>query len=271
MALYIYGIIDSSDRINEPIYGLDGACVYNISYCDIGGVVSELSEQLQNVTKNSVLAHEEVIERLMGHFTVLPVKFDTVFDGRDCVLSMMQSYYRHFKDNLNRLRDKFEFGVKVIWPADKIKKRIRNSHKKNEHEMPIPDGSSNKKFMRKKLEKYRINEEFEKKANKFINVMDIFFSKFAVEKTLKKLKTENLLLDAAYLVEKDRQDDFKEAFEHVKSSQPDFKYLFSGPWPAYNFVILSNKNDLLKDSEQEDLFDRVIQQRELVGVDKIWH
>ena len=269
MALYTYGIIDSSDQINEPIYGLEEACVYNIPYCDIGAVVSELSELLQNVTKNGVLTHEEVIERLMEHFTVLPVKFHTVFEGRDSVLSMMQSYYKHFKDNLNRLRDKVEFGIKVIWPADKIKKRIGNSHKKNEHEMPIPDGSSNKKFMRKKLEKYRINKEFEKKANKFINVMDIFFSKFSVEKTLKKLKTENLLLDAAYLVENYRQDDFKEAFEHIKSVHKGFKFLLSGPWPLYNFVILPNNSDLLKDSEQENLFDKVIQHKDLVGADKI--
>jgi len=216
-----------------------------------------------------VLTHEEVIERLMEHFTVLPVKLHTVFDGRDSALSMMQSYYEHFKDNLNRLRDKVEFGIKVIWPADKIKKRIGNSHKKIEHEISIPDGSSNKKFMRKKLEKYRIDEEFEKKASKFINVMDIFFSRFAKEKKLKQLKTENLLLDGVYLVERDRQDDFKEAFEHIKSAHIGFKFLFSGPWPPYNFVILPNNSDLLKDSEQENLFDKVIQHKDLVGADKI--
>lgn len=237
MKLYLYGIIDSSDRINEPIYGLEGACVYNIPYCDIGAAVSEFAELVQEKTIGSVLAHEEVVEKLMEHFTVLPVRFQTVFDGRDSILSLMQSYYEHFTDNLNRLRDKVEFGIKVIWPADKIKKRIRNSHKKNEHEMPILDGSSNKMFMRDKFEEYKLDEEFQKKADKFINVMNIFFSKFAAEKTLKKLRTKNLLLDAAYLVEKDRQDDFKEAFEHVKSTYEGFEFLFSGPWPPYNFAV----------------------------------
>ena len=209
-------------------------------------VVRELNEPVQNVSKSSALAHEEVIERLMENFTILPVKFHTVFDGRNSILSMMQSYYKHFKDSLNRLRDKVEFGIKVIWPADKIKKRIRNSHEKSKHEMPIPDGSSNKKFMREKLEKYRKDEEFEKKADKFINVMDIFFSKFAAEKVLKKLKTENLLLDAAYLIEKDRQADFKEAYEHIKNAHTGFKFLFSGPWPPYNFVICRRKVNYLK-------------------------
>jgi len=241
MALYTYGIIDSSDQMLESIHGLKDFGVYNIPYCDIGVVVREFSEPVRNVTKSDVLAHEEVIERLMEYFTVLPVRFHTVFNGKDDIFSMMQSYYKDFRYNLDRLYNKVEFGIKVIWPADKIKKSIRNSHKKSKHEMTIPDGSLNKKFMGKKLEKYRINQEFEKKADKFINVMDIFFSKFAVEKKLKKLKTENLLLDAVYLVEKDRYDDFKEAFKHIKNSHTGFKFLLSGPWPTYNFVICQRK------------------------------
>ncbi len=269
MKLYLYGIIDSSDRIKDSIYGLEGASVYNIPFCNIGAIVSEINQPIQGVTKGTVLEHEAVTEKLMANFAVLPVRFQTIIDGRDNLLSVMQSYYKDFRDNLDRVRNKVEFGIKVIWPADKIKKSIRNSRKKGEHEMPIPDGSSNKKFMRKKLEKYRINEDFEQKADKFINVMDMFFSKFAAEKVLKKLKTENLLLDAAYLIERDRQADFKEAFEHIKSAHAAFKFLFSGPWPAYNFVILPKNSNLLKDSRQEDLFDKEIQHQDLVGADKI--
>jgi len=269
MKLYTYGIIDSSNQINEPIYGLEGAGVYNIPYCDIGAVVSEFTEPAQNTTKSSVLAHEEVVERLMGRFTVLPVRFHTVLDGRDGVLSLMQSYCKDFRDNLDRLRNKVEFGIKVIWPSDKIKEHIINTCKKSNQRVSIPDDTSNKRFIRKKFEKYKLDEEFEKKANRFINVMDIFFSKFAAERKLKKLKTEDLLLDAVYLVEEGDQDNFKEAFEHIKNAHTAFKFLFSGPWPAYNFVILPKNSGLLKDSRQEDLFDKVIQHRDLVGADKI--
>jgi len=269
MKLYLYGIIDSSDQVKDSIYGLEGACVYNIPYCDIGAVISECTEPVQNNTKGNVLAHEEVVERLMGHFAVLPVRFHTVFDGRDNLLSMMQSYYKDFRNNLERLRNKIEFGIKVIWPSDKIKEHIINTYKKSSQKVPMSDDSSNKRFMREKFEKHKLDEEFQAKADKFINVMDIFFSKFAAEKKLKKLKTEDLLLDAVYLVEKDKQDDFKEAFEYIKSPHANFKFLFSGPWPAYNFVILPKKSELLKDSKQEDLFDKVIQHQDLVGADKI--
>ncbi len=269
MKLYLYGIIDSSNHVNEPIYGLEGSCVYNIPYCDIGVVVSDFTGLVRMETKDNVLAHEQVIERVMERFIVLPFRFHTVFDSRDDVLSLVQSYYKDFKDNLDRLRNKVEFGIKVIWPSDKIKEQIINTCKKSNKKVLVSGDSSNKRFIRKKFEKYVINEEFQKKANKYINVMDMFFSKFAAEKKLKKLKTEDMLLDAVYLVEKNNQSAFREAFEHIKTIHAGFKFLFSGPWPAYNFVILQKKNDLLKDSKKEDLFDKVIRQRDLVGADKI--
>ena len=269
MKLYVYGIVDYSNQISESIYGLEGAGVYNIPYCDIGAVVSEISQPIRDVTEGAVLEHEAVVEKLMANSTVLPVRFGTIIDGRDNLLSMMQSYYEDFKDNLARLHNKLEFGIKVIWSADKIKGNIVKTLKKGKQKDSEPNNSQSKKFMTEKFDKYKIDKEFQAKADRFIKVMDIFFSRFATEKKLGKLKTENLLLDAVYLVEKNKQDDFKEAFEHIKGGHQGLKYLFSGPWPAYNFVILSRQSGLLTDSQQTDILDKVTQCQALVGADSI--
>jgi len=269
MKLYLYGIIDSSEQVKESIYGLEGSGVYNIPYCDIGAVVSEINQPIQKVTKGAVLEHEAVIEKLMENFTVLPVRFQTVIEDRDNLLLMMQSYYNDFKDNLARLHNKLEFGIKVIWAAEKIRENIIKALKKGKQKKLEPDSLQGRKFMTEKFEKYKIDKEFRAKADKFIRVIDIFFSKFAAEKKLGKLKTENLLLDAVYLLEKSQEINFREAFEHIKSARPDFKYLFSGPWPAYNFIVLSKKSGILTDSQQTDLLDKVTQNRMLVGADSI--
>ena len=268
MKLYLYGIVDFSDQISESIYGLEGAGVYNIPYCDIGVVVSEISQPIRD-TEGAVLEHEAVVEKLMANLTVLPVRFGTIIDGRDSLLSMIQSYYKDFKDNLARLHNKLEFGIKVIWPADKIKGNIVKALKKGKQKDLEPNSSQSKKFITEKFEEYKINKEFEAKADKFIKVMDIFFSKFAAEKKLGKLKTENLLLDAVYLVEKSQEGNFREAFEHIKGGHQGLKYLFSGPWPAYNFVILPKKSSFVTDSEKAALFDKVTQCQTLVGANNI--
>ena len=112
MRLYTYAIIDSNSGMDEPIRGLGEASVYNILYRDIGIVVSDLDPQVQIKTKESVLKHEEVVERLMDRFTVLPMRLYTVFSGKEEMLLKVKDYYEDFIENLDRVRNKAEFGIK---------------------------------------------------------------------------------------------------------------------------------------------------------------
>jgi hypothetical protein len=264
MVIYIYGIIDSNNPIDQSIRGLEGAAAYNIPFRDIGVVASNLNEPTRNTSGASALAHEALIERLMEDFTVLPVKFLTVFKSSQDVLSMIGTYYGDFRDNLDRLRNKVEFGIKVIWPAARIKAHIIDTFRKTDGKALAIDNSPQKRFMTQRFKSYKVNKAFKEEAGNYINAMDVLLSKFVTERKLETLKTEKLLLSAVYLVEKDKQNDFKEAFEHVKTANTSFRYLFSGPWPPYNFVILSNTLANSKIFGQADMFDAVKEQPSLV-------
>ena len=236
MKIYAYGIIDSNSGMDEAIKGLGEASVYNIPYRDIGIVVSDLEAQVQIKTKESILKHEEVVERLMDRFTVLPMRLYTVFSKKEDMLLKVKDHYEDFIENIDRVREKCEFGIKVIWAGDIIKERIINAHKNESPAHPEQPGT---KFMKEKFEKYKIDKEFEEEADRCIVIVDGFISKFISEKKLEKLKTDNLLLSASYLVDKEKKDDFKKAFEELKSSGGDLQFMLSGPWPAYNFITLS--------------------------------
>lgn len=244
MRIYSYAIIDSRVNIEEPISGLEGAGVYNLYYRDIGAVVSKFINQIKEINKDDVLKHEEVIERLMENFTVLPVRFFTTFDREEEVLVMLKEYYHDFKENLDRLRNKVEFGIKVIWPADMIKQRIIDAYNKGKINIVTSEDARVKTFVKAKFEKYKIDKEFQEEANRCVVVVDDYFGKTACEKKLQKLQTDELLLNAAYLVEKEKQNEFKQAFEQLKSAPSDLKYLFSGPWPPYNFITLTKSTDI---------------------------
>ncbi|MDP2929375.1 MAG: GvpL/GvpF family gas vesicle protein [Candidatus Omnitrophota bacterium] len=240
--VYAYGVIDSNEKIDETMRGLNDAPLFNIPYRDIGIVVSDLNAQIQKEDKTSVLKHEEVVEKLMDKFTILPMRFLTLFSGKEQILLMMKDYYDDFIENLDKLREKIEFGVKTIWPGDLIKERITAAHRKSDN-LPLVASSSGKSFMNEKFENYKIDKEFEEEADRCIAIVDGFFSKFISEKRLEKLKTDNLLLSASYLVDNEKRDDFKKAFEELRGSGGDLKYLLSGPWPPYNFIILSHSGD----------------------------
>ncbi|MCG2712395.1 MAG: GvpL/GvpF family gas vesicle protein [Candidatus Omnitrophica bacterium] len=253
MKIYAYAIIDSNSEISNSINGLGGAGIYNIPYRDIGIIVSGLSEQIQGITPEHVLKHEEVVERLMENFTVLPMRFLTQFNREEDILLMMKKHYRDFKDNLDRLRNKLEFGVKVIWPGETIKKRIIAAFEKNSAAVSLPERSAIQSFVKEKFEKHKIDKEFQEEADTCIAIIDNFFNKFVMEKKLEKLKSKNLLLSAAYLVEKERQNEFKEAFERARVTLIDLKFLLSGPWAPYNFIVLTKDTDIFREALKESL------------------
>lgn len=249
--IYTYAVINSNKKIDFSLAGLEGNFVFNLPYYDIGIAVSDLNGEIRSISKRCVWGHEEVIDRLMESFTVLPMRFLTVFNKKEDVFSVMREQYRDFKDNLDRFRNKAEFGIKVIWPGHMIRERIK---KENTSINLTEDNSPAKNFMQEKFQEYRIDRLFKEEADKYIVIVDKFFSGFAVEKRYVKLKTENLLLNASYLVEKEREDDFKDAFEQLKSVLGDLRYLFSGPWPPYNFVSL-NKKSIGQSLEVSDMFE----------------
>ena len=241
MSLYIYAIIDSTGEAEEAIKGLFEASVYIIPYRDVGIVVSDLEAQAQIKTEESILKHEEVVEALMEKFTVLPMRLYTIFNKKEDVLLKVKDHYGDFIENLGRVRDKCEFGIKVIWTGDIIKERIINAHKSESASANSEQPGT--KFMKEKFENYKINKEFEEEADGCTAIVDGFFSKFTSEKRLEKLKTDNLLLSASYLVDKEKRDGFKKAFEELRGSRGDLKFMLSGPWPAYNFITLNRSAD----------------------------
>ncbi|MCX6340084.1 MAG: GvpL/GvpF family gas vesicle protein [Candidatus Aureabacteria bacterium] len=234
--IYTYCVIDSGDKLKGRIKGLDGAIIYNIPHRDIGLISSEIGRGITDTGKTDVLRHEEVVEREMGNYVVLPMRFNTVFNTRDDAVCILKKHYGEFKENINRLRDKVEFGVRVIWPGEVIKENIAHAHKGSTAGSGASGDTPAKRYMKEKLAEHEIEKAFEKEAEQHILALESVLKDCISEKKVEKLKSCDLLLDANYLVKKGAAGDFREAFEHFKKEHSDFKYLFSGPWPPYNFV-----------------------------------
>ena len=138
MATYIYGIIDSNRAPDDPMTGLEGAPVHILPHRNLGVLISDFPAWIRNATKDRAIAHERVVERFMADFTVLPFRFLTLFAKKEDVRAMMNDRYGDFKDNLERLRGKAEFGIKVIWPGARIRARITP----RENGAPVPAPAS---------------------------------------------------------------------------------------------------------------------------------
>ena len=123
---YVYCIIKSERPLSFGALGIgnEPALVQTVNYRDLAAVVSSTSLVVQDPTRDNVLAHQRVNETVMQHHTVIPMSFGTVFKTDDDIIELLRSAYEAFTDVLNKMQDKFEFGLKVLWDREEIIREI---------------------------------------------------------------------------------------------------------------------------------------------------
>src|SRR5947207_7001887 len=118
---YVYCIIRSERQKEFGGIGIGGGQrVYTVHHNDLAAVVSDTPIVIYDPTRENVLAHEFVNETVMKEYTVIPMSFGTVFRSEDDVTELLRSTYQAFSDVLDKMQDKIEFGVKVLWDRDKV-------------------------------------------------------------------------------------------------------------------------------------------------------
>src|SRR2546430_1944017 len=125
---YVYCIIQASDPLKFGSLGIgaEPADVHTVNYKDIAAVVSDTPIEVHDPTRENVLAHERVNETVMRKHTVIPMSFGTVFKTRDDIVELLRSAYDAFHDVLDKMQDKLEFGLKVLWDREVMIREIEN-------------------------------------------------------------------------------------------------------------------------------------------------
>ena len=134
---YVYCIIRSQRLRDFGGIGIGGSQrVYTVHHNDLAAVVSDTPIVIYDPTRENVLAHEFVNETVMKEHTVIPMSFGTVFRSEDDVTELLRSTYQAFSDVLDKMQDKIEFGLKVLWDRDKVVAIARAGERRD----PPPQG-----------------------------------------------------------------------------------------------------------------------------------
>ena len=94
--------------------------MYTVNWRDLAAVISDSPPGVQDPTRENVLAHQRVNETVMMEHTVLPMSFGTVFKTREDIIEFLRSAHEAFADVLNKMENKLEFGLKVLWDRDAV-------------------------------------------------------------------------------------------------------------------------------------------------------
>lgn len=237
---YVYCIIKTpEERDFGPIgIGEGGNRVYTVHHGDLAAVVSDTPIRIYDPTRENVLAHELVNETVMREYTVIPMSFGTIFRTKDDIYELLKSTYRAFDDVLEKMRDKIEFGLKVLWDREKVIGRLEaeDDEIRRLKDEITGNAQSSTYFARMQLGRL-IEGALENSATGY--VMDIHESlkPVAVASRSNKPIGDRMIMNAAYLVERSREQDFDEAVKALSRKYEDtLSFKYTGPWPPYNFV-----------------------------------
>ncbi|MCY6354429.1 GvpL/GvpF family gas vesicle protein [Clostridium sp. ZS2-4] len=248
MGKYLYGFIKEDQRKtfgNSEIGNLN-APVYTVSYKDISAVMSDAPMMEYDPKRKNIIAHQNVLTKIMDKYTIIPVAFGTVASNKKDIETLMQCNYYKLINAIKYLEDKMEVGLKVTWKKDMFNNDIENKGIKKLKKI-VADRDENEVLSEKIELGKQVEQSIIEKRDEYIKNIFRGLEHLAVESKLKDDLAIKTVFNAFFLIEKSNEDVFdKEVGEKFKKYEDRLNFSYTGPWPPYNFIDIDLDLSALK-------------------------
>lgn len=238
---YFYCIIrcPEAHEFNTRGIGEQGALVHTINYKDLAAVVSDSPLTEYDNSRRNMMAHSAVLDEVMHDYNILPVRFGMVAPNAKSVNEqMLQRRYTELDQLLHKMEGKIELGLKAFWYEDVVYREIVDTH-------PAISQLRNALVGRPAEETYyeriKLGELVEAAMNKMreddVERILSILKPLACDTRINNVITERMVLNAAFLVEREHEPEFDQAIQQLDAKMGKrliFKYV--GSAPPYNFV-----------------------------------
>ena len=235
---FLYAVI-LSDREREfgPI-GLEGGRVYSIPYQDIAAVVSDYPVTEIKVLRKNLSPYHLTIRRVSKECTTIPAKFGQLAGDADKVRKVLKANYDELKEELIRLRDKVEMGLKVSWTVENVFEYVVGKSRglRELRDRLLRRSASLTRQQRIDIGALafdKLNEMRGELTEKALTLLEDSVE----EVEINQITEEKMVMHGALLVRKDRQNDFAAAAQKVADLLgKDYAVKVDGPWAPFSFV-----------------------------------
>jgi hypothetical protein len=177
---------------------------------------------------------------------VLPVRFCTVAANAEEIRRLLERRYLELKHLLRDMDGKVELGVKALWrnmelifqeivdeneEIKRLKAEVAERPSRQTHAQRIAIGQMVQAALEAKKE--REGEELLRGLKRL-----------SVDYRLNRTIGDKMVLNAAFLVDRDREKEFDDLMERLDLRyREQIKFVYVGPVPPYNFVNITLKPD----------------------------
>ena len=163
-------------------------------------------------TAETLWRYEEVVEHLMARQAILPARFGSVLADEEEARSALRTRRDELRRGIDRVRGAVELGIRATWSEAPVR----------------PPAHSGTEYMLGQLDVHR-------RAQRAAEIVAPLGA-LARDSKVKVLPRQSIPLLAAYLVDRDRTEEFIARAAELDDGFEDGQLLCTGPWPPYSFA-----------------------------------
>ena len=211
--VYLYAIAELPPAA-PGVDGLDGAALRLVTADGLGAVVSDRDGSGAEASAAQLWAHEAVVEEVMAHRPVLPMRFGSTLADDAAVRELLAERHTALVDALDRVRGAVEVGLRAGWEPE-----------------AVDDDGSGTAYLMGRLDRDR-------RAKALADRIEGPLVGLARASRRRLLPGPGALLRSAYLVDRERLDAFRARVEVLDDAIGEAEIICTGPWPPYSFASL---------------------------------
>lgn len=262
---YLYGLVPTEELKENPLTtfaGIDGRHhLYERQIGEVTAILCEIDEEefSEEVIEDKVnhdmewlqvkaLHHHETLEKLHNNYTLIPLKFCTIYKNELNLERTIETESLKFHQLFENIAQKEEWNLKIYCDDKKIKEEVaEHSADIKEQEKQIESLSPGRQFFERKKLKQKIEEVVVNIKRRKCDEIHDRLSGLCAQSDVKKNWTQEMSgrkqdmnWNGIYLLNKNNRDSFLQEVKKLQDEYMDlgFTMEYTGPWPCYHFANL---------------------------------
>ncbi|PYR39880.1 MAG: hypothetical protein DMF93_12680 [Acidobacteria bacterium] len=183
----------------------------------------------------------EPSETVMREHTVIPMSFGTIFKTREDIVELLRSAAEAFGDVLNKMQNKLEFGLKVLWDRDQAVREVELEDEDISRLKKEISGQKGPTYFARMQYGRLIDSALQARSERYVADILEQLREVSVASRINKPIGDKMIMNAAFLISRDEESAFDTKVKSIAARFDKLTFKYTGPWPPYNFVNIRLK------------------------------
>jgi hypothetical protein len=237
---WVYGVVPAGAKLEELKRRGDRlpADIRVVELGDVGAIVGEAPGEDAKATRDQALAHARVLEAAVLDAPVVPFRFGTVVANGSVSSDLLEPRHEEFARLLESVKDYVQLTLKASYDESVVLGELINAHPEIAQLREQTRGhdevlTRDARMRLGELVSLALEQLRQYDAGAIIGRLNAF----SVASRIEPLESEFMVVNAPFLVERRRTEEFEDAAGAVADEQAErMRLTLLGPMPVFDFI-----------------------------------